>query len=207
MDDLPLGHGVTYPYRLEVAKRMKDEDKEVRNLHQQNPRGTWVQTERSAHEALAILIAEAPRAAQLLHVLIANMDKSNALIASHATLAKLSGVSTTTTKRALKVLSSQAWIQTIQLGGDRGGALAYIVNSRIAWADKRENIQYARFNARVLVSSADQSDLGTGELRGIPSADPGDIQLPHGDGLPPPKQELHDELLPQLPAIPHSDEA
>ena len=180
---------------------MKDEDKEVRNLHQSAPRGTWVQTERAAHEALAVLIAEAPRAAQLLHVLIANMDKSNALIASHATLAQLSGVSTTTTKRALRVLTKQAWIQTIQLGGDRGGALAYVVNSRIAWADSRDNLKYARFNARVLVSSADQADLGTGDLRGIPSAEKGDIQMPHGDGLPPPNQEIFDELLPNLPAI------
>jgi hypothetical protein len=155
---------------------MRDEEKEVRNLHQPNPRGTWEQTERAAHAALAVLIAEAPRAGQLLHVLIANMDKSNALIASHATLAKLSGVSTTTTKRALRVLTSQAWIQTIQLGGDRGGALAYVVNSRIAWADTRDNLKYARFNARVLVSSADHSDLGSGELRGIPSAEPGEIR-------------------------------
>ncbi|MBU5205790.1 helix-turn-helix domain-containing protein, partial [Vibrio cholerae] len=91
--------------------------------------------------------------AQLLHILVANMDKSGALIASQATLAKLMETSTATTKRALSVLIDQAWIQTIRLGSDRGGALAYVVNSRIAWADSRENIRFARFNARVLVSS------------------------------------------------------
>ena len=47
-----------------------------------------VQTERAGHEAWAQLIAHAPRAAQLLHILVANMDKSGALIASQATLAK-----------------------------------------------------------------------------------------------------------------------
>ena len=55
---------------------------EIRNLHQPAPRGTWVQTERAGHEAWAQLIAHAPRAAQLLHILVANMDKSGALIAS-----------------------------------------------------------------------------------------------------------------------------
>ena len=110
-----------------------------------------VQTERAGHEAWAQLIAHAPRAAQLLHILVANMDKSGALIARQATLAKLMETSTATTKRALSVLIEQAWIQTIRLGSDRGGALAYVVNSRIAWADSRENIRFARFNARVLV--------------------------------------------------------
>ena len=180
---------------------------ENRNLHQPAPRGTWVQTERAGHEAWAQLIAHAPRAAQLLHILVANMDKSGALIASQATLAKLMETSTATTKRALSVLIEQAWIQTIRLGSDRGGALAYVVNSRIAWADSRENIRFARFNARVLVSSEDQSDLGTGKLLKAPVMAPGDIQLPSGDGKSPPVQETLEGMLPDLPSITDDPEA
>lgn len=146
-----------------------DENQEVRNLRQPEHKGTWVQTEREAHEAWAELIAQAPRAAQLLHLLVANMDKTNALIASQATLARMSNVSVATTKRALHVLTEQAWIQTIRLGGERGGALAYIVNSRVAWADSRENLKFARFNARVLVSSQDQEDLGQAPLKNMPT--------------------------------------
>jgi hypothetical protein len=43
-------------------------------------RGTWVQTERAAHEAWAALIGRQPRAAALLHLLVANMDRSGALL-------------------------------------------------------------------------------------------------------------------------------
>lgn len=181
---------------------MGTDTKEVRNLHQPADRGTWVQTERAGHEAWAQLIDQAPRAAQLLHVLVANMDKTGALIASHATLAKLTGVSPATTKRALKVLTEQAWVQAIRLGGDRGGALAYVVNSRIAWADKRENLQYARFNARVIISTEDQKDLGNKPLRKFPSTEPGEVQSPAGEGLAPPVQEPLEGFMPDMPALP-----
>lgn len=130
------------------------------------------------------------------------MDRSNALVASQATLAKMSNVSIATTKRALQVLTEQAWIQTIRLGGERGGALAYVVNSRVAWADNRDNLKFARFNARVLVSSEDQLDLGQAPLKSIPTMPPSDMQLPAGDGLDPPVQGFIDGLLPDLPYIP-----
>lgn len=179
----------------------RDDDQEVRNLQQPLPRGTWVQTERAAHEAMAQLIAQAPRAAQLLHVLIANMDKSNALIASQATLAKMTNVSMATIKRALQVLTEQAWIQTIRLGGERGGALAYVVNSRVAWADSRDNLRFARFNARVLVSSEDQPDLGHAPLKNMPVVSASETRLPEGNGFDSSTLELIDGLLPDLPQI------
>lgn len=156
-------------------------DSGISKLHQPPARGTWVQTERAAHEALAVLISKHPRAAALLHVLIANMDEKGALITSQTTLAKLTNVSIATTKRALSVLIKGQWIQTIRIGSERGGALAYIVNSRVAWADSRENIKYARFSATVLISSEDQQDLGDGPLKyTMPSFKEGERQLPHG---------------------------
>jgi hypothetical protein len=75
--------------------------------------GTWVQTERAGHQAWAQLSVQSPRACQLLHLLIAHMDKSGALVASHLTLAGLMKSSVATTKRALAVLTEQAWIQTL----------------------------------------------------------------------------------------------
>lgn len=176
---------------------------DIRKLKQPAPRGTWVQTERAGHEAWAQLIHDAPRAAQLLHVLVANMDETGGLVASHATLAKLTNVSVATTKRALAVLTEKCWVQAIRIGGDRGGCLAYIVNSRIAWASSRENLKLASFSARVIVSSEDQQDLGHAPLEQIPSMGPGDIQLPAGPGAEPPVQGLLDGLEPNLPALPH----
>lgn len=165
-------------------------------------RGTWVQTERAAHEALAVLISQHPRAAQVLHILIANMDSRGALVASQGTLAKLADVSLATVKRALAELIKYQWIQTIRMGGERGGVLVYVVNSRIAWADSRKNLKLAWFNARVLLSSDDQADLGTGALRQVPALFPGELQLPHGEPPAPPAQGLLDGMTPDLPSLP-----
>lgn len=177
-------------------------DQAPQKLHQAAPRGTWVQTERAAHEAWASLIATQPRAAQLLHILVANMDERGALVASHGLLAQLADVSVMTVRRAIAVLGEKNYIQTIRVGGERGGVLAYVVNSRIAWADNRKNLRYAAFNARVLVSEAEQAGGIEGpDLVQLPIAGPDALQSPHGDGLPPPTQPPFDDLLPDLPAI------
>jgi len=179
---------------------------EVRKFHQPPTRGTWVQTERAGHEAWAHLISHSPRAAALMHILVANMDERGALVASQQTLAKLSGVSLATIKRAISELINKQWIQTIRIGGERGGALAYVVNSRIAWADSRENLKMAHFSARVLISTEDQESLGDGNLNQLPVMGPGDLQLPHGEPGPepePPAQKMLTGMeTPDLPGLP-----
>lgn len=164
-------------------------------------KGTWVQTERQAHEAWAQLIAEKPRAAQLLHLLVANMNRHGALVASHQTLAELANVSVSTIKRAVADLVGGSWIQTARIGSERGGALAYIVNRRVAWADRRENMHFALFDARVLVSASEQDFLDGPQLRQIPTIYPGEQQLPSGPGEPPPSQPTLGGMEPDLPAL------
>lgn len=165
-------------------------------------KGSWVQTERKAHEKWAGLISRKPRAAALLHLLVANMNSRGALIASQTTLAQLSGTSVSTVKRSVKVLVDENWIQTVRIGSERGGALAYVVNRRVAWADKRKNGQYALFDARVLVSEQDNPEgLEGPELTRIPSLSPGDQQLPNGEGEPPPSQPAIEGMETDLPAL------
>ena len=55
------------------------------------PGGTWVQTDRSAHEQWALLSIANPRAASVLHVLVAQMGRHNAIVSSQATLARAAG--------------------------------------------------------------------------------------------------------------------
>ena len=166
-------------------------------------RGTWVQTERTAHEAWSALIGRKPKAAQLMHLLVANMGKDGAVVVSQTTLASLMDVSLNTVKRSLTVLSQECWIDVVRVGSERGGVNAYVVNRRVAWADKRENQRYAAFDARILVSEAEQDAPISDErsqLRQLPSLSPGDMQLPHGEGLPPPSQKpLVDADLPSIP--------
>ena len=169
-------------------------------------RGTWVQTERAAHAAWAGLIGRKPKAAQLLHLLVANMGRDGAVVTSQATLAALMGVSVNTVKRSLTVLGAENWVDIVRVGSERGGVNAYVVNRRVAWADKRSNQRYAAFDARILVST-DEQDASTiavdrPNLRQLPSLSPGDLQLPAGDGLKPPNQPSIDGLEPDLPSLP-----
>ena len=177
-------------------------DQVPQKYHQAANRGTWVQTERAGHEAWAHLIHKKPSAAQLLHILVSKMDEKAALVASHKLLSELCNVSIMTIRRSIAVLVEQNFIQTVRIGSERGGVLGYIVNSRIAWADSRDNLKYASFTARVLVTSTEQTEPLEGpELNQVPHMEPGDIQLPHGPGKEPPTQDNLEGFLPDLPSI------
>lgn len=163
---------------------------------------TWVQTEREAHEAWGHLINESPRAAALLHQLVANMDQSAAVVCSHGTLSEICGFSVATVKRAIADLVKNQWVQVVQLGG-KGAACAYVVNSRVAWAAPRDMRHMSAFSARVLsrASEQDQVSLEGPQLRRIPVLRRGEAQLPSGAGQTPPSQPALEGLEPDLPSI------
>lgn len=165
----------------------------------------WVQTERSAHEAWAHLILRKPTAAAVLHKLVAHMGDRNAVVISQYTLAKMVGVSDRTIRTAIADLVAGRWIQVVRLG--RGRECAYVVNSRVAWSDRRDKMRLAIFDASIVADWEDQDEtlLGSGDLRRIPVLYPGEQQLPAGDGEPPPSQTCLDGLEPDLPTI-HSGE-
>lgn len=140
---------------------------------------TWVQTERASHEAWADLVRTNARAATLLHVLVAQMDQQAAVVASRATLAALTQCSEATTKRAIATLKAERWIEVVQLGG-KGGVNAYVINSRVAWADSRDRLPGAIFTATVIASTVEQEHIDDVPLRRIPTLYPGERQLPTG---------------------------
>lgn len=168
---------------------------------------TWVQTERAAHEAWGRLTMKSPRAAAVMHHLVANMGQQNAVVIPQKTLARLVGCNERTVRRALDDLVEGNWIQVVQLG-HAGTVNAYVVNAAVAWGEKRELIgQLAIFHARVVADAADQptGSLERRELRRIPTLYPEERQLPSGEGLPPPSQPSFPGLEPDLPAIEHDE--
>ena len=167
------------------------------------PAGSWVQTERAAHERWAKLSISEPRASGLLHTILWKMGRHNALVVSQKTLASLAGCSVRTVKRSLEVLREGNWIEVRQIG-PTGTAQAYIVNDRVAWSGHREGIRYSLFSASVIIASDEQPDedeIGAlPSLQHIPSLNIGERQLPTGPGLPPPSQPSLEGLEPDLPA-------
>lgn len=176
-------------------------------MEKKSVKGTWVQTERKAHEAWAQLIGNQPKAAQLLHLLVANMDKTGAVVVSQKVLAELMGVHHNTIKKAIKTLREGNWVDVVRVGSERGGVNAYLVNRRVAWADKRSNARFATFDARIIVSQAEQDRAAlenTEPLRQLPNL--GENQIPAGPGIDPPAQQIFDGLEPDLPSIPKDEE-
>lgn len=167
-------------------------------------RSRWIQTEASAHEAWARLILKHKNAAAFMHLLVSRMDRNtNAVVASHAVLAKLLGCTTRSIRNYIAVLEDDRWIQVISLG--KGATNAYVVNSMVAWSQNRENLKYSTFSAQIIADADDQNQTGisAGDLRKIPVLFSGDEQqLPSGErGSEPPVQTLLDGTEPELPSI------
>lgn len=175
----------------------------MEKLPEAKPKGHWVQTEREAHEAWAALMRKSPRAAELLHLLVARVGDHNAVVVSQKTLAAIMDRNPRTIKRAVRDLVEGNWIEIRQLG-DTGTVNAYVINDRVAWTGRRDGMRYSLFSAAVVVSDAeqpDEADLGAQEpLRELPSLFPGERQLPSGDGLAPPSEPAIPGLEPDLPA-------
>lgn len=164
---------------------------------------TWVQTERSVHEAWAALCSTKPRAAALLHTMVAHMDSRAAIVASRETLAELANCSVATIKRSVADLKEGKWIQVVQVGG-KGGVNAYAINSRVAWGDERKHLPFAAFTATVLASRKEQEPqdlIENAPLRRLPTLYRGERQLPAGDGGAPPVQQDLPGVENEVPAI------
>lgn len=169
-------------------------------------RKTWVQTERATHEAWGNLIASSPMAARLAHTLVAHMGEGNAVVASQGTLGEMMSrpgeraVHRNTVRKAIQRLVEDRWIEVVRVGG-KGGALAYVINDRVAWGQPRDQLFYSRFTAQVIASESEQTEPVEERppLRQIPTLMRGEEQIPHGESGSPPTQQLLDGTEPDLP--------
>lgn len=141
----------------------------------------------------------------MAHFLVAHMERTGAVVASYATLAKITGMSVATVRRALDDLKADRWIEVVQIGG-KGGANAYVINSRVAWALGRDKLHMAAFTARVIADAEEQPQLDDTPLRRIPTLHPGELQLPTGPGEDPPSQPSIPGMEPDLPSLTMQEE-
>ena len=143
---------------------------------------TFAQVDRKALSKLSKLTVKQPTAGAALSAMVALMDRRNAVCVSHKTLAKMLGVHQATMKRAIQVLKDGKWIQQVQLGAT-GSVNVYVINSRVAWADRRENLRLAMFNAVIVADAEDQDEmtLSTDELLKVPMIYPPELPLPTGE--------------------------
>jgi DNA-binding transcriptional regulator YhcF (GntR family) len=168
--------------------------------------GQWVQTERRAHEAWAMLGLRKPVASALLHKLTAQMGHQNAVVVSQKVLAQMLCVHERTVRRAIADLVAEKWIQVVRLG--KGKEAAYVVNDRVAWGQPRDQLCLSVFSATVVadISDQDAATLEHADLRRIPTLYSGEMQLPTGPGEDPPSQQSIPGLEPDLPSLSAQEE-
>lgn len=180
-------------------------------LPERRPPGSWVQTERSLHEAWAnfLSLKGALTASRVMHLLLARIGEHNAVVMSQRTIASILKCDERTVRRAVSMLNDHKWIEIRQIG-DRGTVNAYVVNRNVAWSGPRDGIRYALFSAAVVVSDQEQPDRDILDhrepLRTLPTLYPGERQLPAGEGLPPPSQPSFPGMEPDLPARQHQED-
>jgi hypothetical protein len=145
-------------------------------------RQMFVQIEREALIEWANFTRKKPTASALLQRLTAMMDKQGAVAVSHKTLAKLSRCSINTVKTAISDLEKGNWLQIVRLGST-GTVNAYVINSRVAWCDLRDNKKMAIFSARIVADVEEQTErtLSNDKLRRIPIVHPPEEALPAGE--------------------------
>lgn len=160
----------------------------------------FVQTERKTHEAWARFAVKKPTASALLHYLVAFVGPQNAVVVPQKTLAKVLGVTDRTIRTAISDLEAGNWLQVVKLG--RGKECAYVLNDKVAWAEKRDKLRLSKFTAEVIADAEDQSPetLADTPLNRFPRVFAGEQQLPSGPGLPPPSEPFLDGMEPDLPA-------
>ena len=161
----------------------------------------FVQVPLQAVEQIGYLLARKPTAGRLLFKMIEYMGPQNAVVISQKTLAKLMDVGLRTVQTAVADLTAERWIQPVKLNGP-GTVQAYVINSRVVWAQKREELRLSLFHAAVVADFDDQDlvTLDDAPLRVIPAIFPGEYQFPTGPGEDPPSQPFIDGLEPDLPA-------
>ena len=178
---------------------------------------TWVQTQRSAHEAWAQLTVRYPTAASVLHLLAANSSPGdNAVVVSYSTMAEMLGPSPRTGQllhrntiaNAIKILERDHWIEVMRLGGRNGGVNAYIVNDRVCWSQARDRLYLSRVSGSIILNRGEQEQRKEIEyddtkpaLRRIPVLMDGELQAPDSSQEDPPAQQILPGLEPDLPAI------
>ena len=145
------------------------------------PPAAFVQIERSALLPWERLIATDAVAARLMMVLLARLNRRNAIVISQATMAKMLGVTVRTVQRAQRVLRESKWIQQVKVGN----MTVLVINHAVAWTDSRElRGRFSAFEALVVADAEEQDDTTmtlSGPLNTVPFVVPPEVALVSDD--------------------------
>lgn len=145
---------MTIKIHAEIAERSQQQhaEKEDRERQQANKNSDFLQITKSHIPLTRQLAKRSPAAFQVIMILVEKMNRQNAVACSQTTLAKITGYSLPTIKRAVAQLESERWIQIIKIGTSN----AYVVNSKVFWQSTREG-RFATFSATIIADADEQT--------------------------------------------------
>ncbi len=123
-----------------------------RNIEADKKNRDFVMLYRREKAAMLDLGKQDPTASVLLNFLILNMDTDNCLIVSGETIAEYLEWSLRTVRSKIKVLYDLRLIDILKSGNTN----IYCVNANVAWSTYANKRQYAKFQARVMISKSEQ---------------------------------------------------
>lgn len=146
----------------------------------------FVQVQKSALKDMRGLAARSPKAMQLLLTLVEKMNRENAIMISKKTLEQITGMSSASVTRAIKLLKEERWVQIIKVGTSN----VYRVNSLAFWQAAKDQ-RYTSFRATIVASENEQDENWDGvKLKHFPLLESNDVEKMQivDEQLPPPDQ-------------------
>lgn len=147
----------------EIAALIEQEKTEQAQRERERKNQNFMQLSKDEAPKFAALIRDHSAAASMLVFMATIMDKTNALIATHKTIADLAGISLPTVRRGLKILEQQKWIEVLNVGTTS----AYKINARALWQSFRQG-KFAAFHAVIIASEKEQKRIKGEPLKRIP---------------------------------------
>lgn len=130
------------------------EDKETSKQENERKNSNFVMMYRNHMPEVRWLMKKSGIASSMLNFIMEHMDNRNALICSYKVFEDYFEVSSSTVKRAIKLLYENGFIDILKSGTTN----IYIVNEEIAWNSWDNQKKFCKFDGKILISATENKD-------------------------------------------------
>ena len=137
--------------QIEIEKKVENE---LRKREKNSPFSRWTQFNNEHTKELMLLAIKYPKAHAILYFLVDQMDNYNACICSTIVIQEVLGVSRQTISKNIKILKDLGFLAVFK----SGNANVYTVNDKVYWKSWRNNRQYSKFPANIVLAMFEQDE-------------------------------------------------
>lgn len=150
--DILNPHSMSFEERQEQLKKEDEEENKARKRMKNSPYGNFYQFNREHSKEMIWLATNHPKANGILLFLLDQMDNYNAVMCSNTVICEALGIGRTTVSTSIKILREHGFIMVYKSGNSN----VYAVNKNLAWSSWGKNHQYAKFDAKIIISETEQ---------------------------------------------------